>query len=139
MRARAAVEVDIPANAGARLRSALVRMQIDFLVFERAPEAFDKDAVPPAALAVHAELNSMLLANQLDKIPIGELRALIRVEYLWPAVPRDSLLNRFDAEVGRKRVRKAPGQHAPRCPVNNRKEIQEARRIGMYEMSAAQT
>jgi hypothetical protein len=55
--------------------------QIDFLVFEAAPEPLDEDVVCPAPLAVHAQPHSMAL-EALAPSARGELAALVGVEEL---------------------------------------------------------
>ena len=78
---QAIVECDILADAGFRFRNAFVRVQVDFFLFKRFPEALDEDVVAPSALAVH-ERDAVLIANQRNKILVGELRALVGVEDL---------------------------------------------------------
>lgn len=67
MRPRSVVELDLLADRRAGLRRALVRVQIDFLVFQRAQEALDEDVVAPAAFAVHAQRNAVLLAERVSR------------------------------------------------------------------------
>lgn len=47
-------------------------MQIDLLVFNRAPESFDEHVVAPTALAVHADLDRALLQQASERLA-GEL------------------------------------------------------------------
>ena len=54
-------------NGLTRLTPILAFVQIDTLVFERAPQTLDEDVVPPSALAVHGDLYLGLLED-LDKI-----------------------------------------------------------------------
>jgi hypothetical protein len=49
------------------------------LILDRAPEPFYKNVIAPAALAIHADLNSMLFESA-GKFGAGELAALVRVE-----------------------------------------------------------
>ena len=51
MRALAVVEIQIPADRGARLGDAVVGPQIDLLVFDRTPEPLDEHVVAPCPLA----------------------------------------------------------------------------------------
>ena len=53
------VEVHPIANALLCLVDTIVGFQIDFLIFQTAPEALDKYIIHPAALAVHADLDIM--------------------------------------------------------------------------------
>ena len=52
MAAARVVEREIAADAGPRLGDGGVRVQIDLLVLDRAPEPLDEDVVAPAALAI---------------------------------------------------------------------------------------
>jgi len=47
MRPRAVIKRYVFPDAGFRGRGAIVGMQIDFFVFERSPEALDRDIVAP--------------------------------------------------------------------------------------------
>ena len=51
MRSAPVVECQIAVQPTTRLRSATVGAQVDFLVFDRPPEPFDKAVVAPRALA----------------------------------------------------------------------------------------
>ena len=55
MRALAVEEVQIPADRGARLADAIVGLEIDLFIFDRAPQPLDEDVVPPGALAVEPQ------------------------------------------------------------------------------------
>jgi hypothetical protein len=43
----------ISADVDACLGHGLVGVEVDFLVFDRTPEPFDEDIVPPSAFAIH--------------------------------------------------------------------------------------
>ena len=43
-------------------------MQIGFFVFERSPEALDRDIVAPAAFAIHTQRDAVLLTNDLHEV-----------------------------------------------------------------------
>ena len=58
MRALAVVELEVAADFGSRFGDRLVGVQIDMLVFERAPQPLDEDIVGPATLAIHADLDA---------------------------------------------------------------------------------
>src|SRR6266404_1355189 len=78
------IEVEISADRAARLADAVIGPQVHFLVFDAAPEPFDKHVVPPRALAVHADRDAVV-GEHAGKSLSGELRALIRVEDLRQA------------------------------------------------------
>ena len=68
------VEVQIPAERCAGLGDAVIGLEIDFLVFDRAPEPFDEDVVAPGAFAVHADRDSVV-GQQAGEGGAGELAA----------------------------------------------------------------
>ena len=79
MRAPAVEELDIAANRGAGVGHVDVGVDVDLLVFDRPPEPFHHDVVPPGALAVHADLHTRI-GQHLRELPAGELAALIGVK-----------------------------------------------------------
>ena len=76
MRSLAVVEFQIPTDPGARLADAVVGPEIDFFVFDRAPEPLDEDVVTPGRLAVHADRDGVV-EKQTGERGAGELAALI--------------------------------------------------------------
>ena len=126
MRARAVIEIDVLPDSGLRRRNAIVRVKIDFLILEGAPEAFDHFVISPAALAIHAQRNAVLLADKPNEVTRRKLHALIGVKDLGRSVLFNRLFNGVDAEVCRKAVRYSPRQDAPRRPVHHREEVHEA-------------
>ena len=104
------VEAEPIADAGLGLGDCRISVEVDFLVFEAAPQPFDKDVVHAAALAVHADHDLMGLQNA-GEVLAGELAALVGVEDLGPTVSRERFLERFDTEVGAERVGQPPCQH----------------------------
>ena len=67
-----------------------------------------------------------MLFDPFDEEIAGELAALVGIENLRLAVAGDRFLYRFDAEVGRERVRQAPAEHPSRGPIEHREQIDEA-------------
>lgn len=63
------------------LGDCLVVMEVDFLIFNRPPEAFEKNIVKDAATAVHTDTD-LLLFQSTGKLTAGKLTALINVEDL---------------------------------------------------------
>ena len=72
MRSPRVVECQVSGNAAARSRHAVVGMQVNFLVFDAAPEPLDEDVVAPRALAVHADLDVGVL-QRFDEVDRREL------------------------------------------------------------------
>src|SRR3954453_580677 len=91
------VEVQIPADRGASLADRVVGPEIHLLVLDRSPEPLDEDVVAPGALAIHADGDAGL-EEHVGEVGAGELRALVGVEDLGPAMPGERLLQRLDAE-----------------------------------------
>src|SRR5271156_2589295 len=56
----AIIEVEVAADRSPRLADAVVGSQIDLLVLDAAPQAFDEHVVAPSALAVHADSNPVV-------------------------------------------------------------------------------
>src|SRR6516162_831968 len=54
------VKGEIFADSGFRLAAIGVALQIDVLIFERAPDAFDEDVVHPAAAPAHRDAHAGL-------------------------------------------------------------------------------
>ncbi len=79
MRSLGVIKDQIFAEGGSGLWNIAIGMQIDLLVFDRAPQPFNKDIVPPRSLAIHADGDFSILQD-LCESDGGKLRALIGVE-----------------------------------------------------------
>src|SRR5262245_65314815 len=97
MRTTAVVKFQIRTDRRARLRDALVGLEIDLLVLQCAPEPLDKHVVSPRPLSVHADRDVARYQNVGERIAC-ELAALVGVKDLRPAIEAQSLLER---ELGR--------------------------------------
>jgi hypothetical protein len=62
------VEAEPGADAGPGLGDRRVGVEVDFLVFEAAPQPLDEDVVHAAALAVHADDDPMPLRELFYRI-----------------------------------------------------------------------
>ncbi len=118
MPANRVVEVDEPTNVRPGIARGLVGLEVDLLVFDRSPESLDQDVVAPASLAVHV-YGDLVRLQHLDELQAGELAALIGIDDLGFAVPRERFLQRLDAEVGVHRVGESPGQNLSAVPVHH--------------------
>ncbi len=103
----------------------VICVQIDLLILNALSESFDEHVIPPAALAVHADLNPLVFQESRELLA-GELTPLVGVEDLGAAILRDRLPHRIEAEVCGERIREPSGQHAATRPVQNGKQIHEA-------------
>ena len=63
MGSAAIVEIEIPVQCLSGDGNSVIAVQLDLFVLHRFSEAFDKDVIPPAALAIPAELNFVLLKH----------------------------------------------------------------------------
>ena len=100
-------------------------VQVDRLVFERAPQPFDEDIVHEPAPAIHRDAHARRLQARGER-HAGELAALVGVEDLRRIVPGQGLVKSLDAEACVQRVRQPPGQDIAACPVHDRDQIEEA-------------
>src|SRR5450432_2783985 len=91
------VEVDVAADPFSGSAHALVGVEVDLLVLDRAPHPFDEYVVAPASLAVHRDADAVPV-EQSGELAARELAALIGVEDLRLAVSSDRLLDRLSAE-----------------------------------------
>src|SRR5947207_1377939 len=116
------VEFEVGADPAAGLRHALIGLEIDFLVFETAPQTFHEDIVGKAAAAVHAD-GDAVSAQQRSEAIVGELAALVGVEDLGSALAQ-RFLQRLDAETGLE-IGEAPRQHITADPVHHRDQVKK--------------
>ena len=85
-----------------------------FLVFDRAPQPLDENVVHETTAPVHRNRDTCGL-EPASEGGAGELRALIGVEYLWRAVPRQRFVERRDAKAGMPGLTPDRGMSAPSC------------------------
>lgn len=104
---------------------ALVGVQVDLLVFEAAPQAFDEHVVDPASFAVHADLYASVFEH-LGEGVTGELRPLVSIEDLGGALVVQGFAQRLHAEIGVERVGQSPAQDLPALPVHDGHQVREA-------------
>ena len=86
-------------ETGFGMGNRVVGLEINLLVLDGSPEAFDEDVVPSEAFPVYADANAIFLEGA------GELAVLVGVEDFRGAVTQDGFLQGFDAKIGRQRVR----------------------------------
>jgi len=98
VRALGVVESEVLTETDPGFPAILIRLQIDLFILHRPPQPLDEQVVGVAPLAVHANLDSMLLQQPGERLR-GELAALVGVEGLGPALP-ERLFESLDAETG---------------------------------------
>jgi len=86
------------------IRRVVIGPQVVLLIFKRSPEALDEHVVSPAAFAIHAQCDFMIVAHQLHERRVCKLSALIGVKDFWSTEVVDRFFNRVDAEVRAQRV-----------------------------------
>ena len=125
VRAAFVVEAEEGLQAGRGLGQVGVAAQVDFVVFDRAPESLDENIVQAAALAVHGEFHASS-QEWFGESRGRELAALVGVENFRGAVLRQRPLHGPDAKAGVEGVREFPRQHGPAVPIDHRAQIDEA-------------
>src|ERR1700730_3859351 len=125
MRSSPVVKVEISTNRASRLTDGFVGSQIDLLVFDAFPKPLDEHVVSPSSFAIHAD-GDAVVGEDTGKGRTGELRALVGVEDVRPAVTRESIFQRLDAEGRLHRDRQPPRQNTTCRPVEHHGEIDEA-------------
>ena len=91
------VEVRVCVDLGA------IALEIDLVVFDRPPEAFDEDIVERSAFAVHRQFDAES-EQRLGELGGRKLATLVCVEDFWDAVLVNGPLHRSDAEARIQRV-----------------------------------
>ena len=85
------------------------------LVCDAFPGSFHKHVIPPAACAVHADLNAVMSEKSCEHMA-GELAPLIGVEDLGAAILCDRLPHCVEAEVRGQRIEDSPRRHSAQSP-----------------------
>ena len=91
-----------------------VGAQVNLLVFDRAPEAFDENVAQAPAFAVHGDFHSVRLEHA-GELRAGELAALIGVEDLRKAVSCERTFAQSHADRRIQRIGKFPCSTQRRC------------------------
>lgn len=118
------VELHPTVDSGACLRTGFPRMQIDTLILQGSPEAFDKDVVEKTPFAIHGDADAR--SAQLIRPDKGrELRTLVCIHDLGRTKLVNGLLESINAEPGLQRVGDAPRQHFACVSVHDGNEIQD--------------
>src|SRR6195256_3071796 len=124
MRSSPVVKVEIPTNRASRLTNGFVGSQIDLLVFDAFPQSLNEHVVAPSPFAIHAD-GDAVVGEDAGEGRTGELRALVGVKDSRPAVTRESILQRLDAEGRLHRDRQPPRQDTTGRPIEHDSEVNE--------------
>jgi hypothetical protein len=125
VRPRLVGERQVPLYALMGGADAGIGLQIYLLILHAPPQPFDTHVVPPAAGAVHADLDVTVFQPPRELLA-RELAAVVRIEDGWRALAGQGLRYRLHAAVGRQRVGQPPRQHSATRPVHHREEIHKA-------------
>src|SRR5512139_3799611 len=99
-------------------------MEVDLFVLDALPQALDEEVVAPGALAVHAELDAVLL-DPGDEGRAGELAPLVGVEDPGAAVLADRGLQGVETKIYCHGILQAPGQDPAGRPVQHDDQVEE--------------
>jgi hypothetical protein len=117
------IESEVVSQAVDAPKDVLVFFEIDFFVFDRAPQPFHKDVVEDSALPVHTDPDTSA-EKQSCKIPAGKLGALIGVENLWFGLAESSFQS-FHTEVNIQGDGDRPSEDIAAVPVHDRHQVDE--------------
>jgi len=112
------------ANSGSR---ASVVLEVDVLVFDATPETLDEDVVQRPTAPVHAD-GDPFAQEHLGEGGAGELRTLVGLEDVGPAIAAQGVFQAVDAELRLQGVGQPPGQHATRVPVDDGDQVDKPMR-----------
>ncbi len=121
------VELEVIRQPDHQLRQVPIAFEIDVLVLDAPPQAFDEDVVQGPTAPVHADGDAVFLQLSREGVR-SELAALVAIENLRGAVGTERLLQAVHAEAAVQRVRDPPRQHLARVPVDHGHQVDETAR-----------
>ena len=124
MKPLAVVEVEVFVQTLDRLRHAFVIVQVNFFIFDAAPQSFNEDVVQGSTTSIHTDGDLALFENAGECVT-RKLHTLIRIENLRRGLCQ-RLLQRARAEIRFQCGRDFPRQNLTRVPVNDRCQINKA-------------
>ena len=111
------VKVKIGGQASRQFRHRGVVLEVDVLIFEATPQAFDEDIVQSSTTTIHTDVDGGAFQTSRELIG-GELRTLIRVKDNRSPLA-ECLLECIQAEVTIERVGELPRQDIAAKPVDD--------------------
>ncbi|GEM_PF-2940635 len=117
------IKIHIPFYFGVQLVAILRWFQVDFLVFDTAPEPFNENVVNRPALTVHAEPGLLKAAHVRCESRAGELATLVGIEYLGRPVPGHRHFKALPAPFGRHGVRQRPANDKAAIKVDDGHQV----------------
>ena len=106
-------------NPTACFQTSFKCIEVNALIFQEPPQAFDHAIVTPRAFAIHADLD-LCIREHVDPSTTGKLAALVRIKYLWPAVLCQRFFQGFNAEVRVHAVGQPPSKDFATVPIQYR-------------------
>lgn len=125
MRPQEIVFVEELPQACAQIGERGVLVQVDVLVLDGAPEAFDEGIVQRTAATIHTDSDIALFQRRQEQLT-GELRALIGVEDFRLRIRGESGIENLSAQPRIDCVRHGPAQDEAAEPVDDRSQVGEA-------------
>src|SRR6476659_347178 len=119
------IKAEPAANPRLGLGNALIGIEVDFLVFEAAPQPLNEDVVHAAALAVHADHHPVPLQCP-GELVAGELATLVGIEDLGAAVASERFLECSETTISAERLGHSPRQRRSARPVCDDPQVEEA-------------
>jgi len=113
------VEAEEPVELGVGVDERDVILEVNLLVFDRAPQPLDKNVADCPTATVHRQPHRGALEDG-ESLGVGELAALVGVEDLGIAELGDGPTQGAGAESGVEGVGQFPGQNAVVVPVHDR-------------------
>ncbi len=124
MRAFVIIEAEVFGQPQVELGDPVVGLEVEFFVFDRAPQAFDEHVVQCSAPSVHADANAFFLQPFCESGG-SELRPLVGVEDLGCAAG-EGFTQSLQTEIHLQGVGQPPGQHIPTIPIHHGDQIHKA-------------
>jgi len=116
------IELEVAGKTHPRLARCGVLVEIDFLVFDRAPQAFGKDIIQGAAPPIHADAHACRF-HEPDVLRTGKVAALVAIQNLRRGL-RQCLLHRPCHKGLRQGLIELPTHDIARIPVQHRDQIE---------------
>jgi ubiquinone/menaquinone biosynthesis C-methylase UbiE len=118
------LKLKVLSQAGDCFVDAQIVRQVNMLVFDGAPQAFDKDIVQRSAFSIHADGNPLIRQSARERLAC-ELCALIGIEDLRLGILQRPIQRR-NAKARVHVDRYFPAQHVAAVPIHDRHQIDKA-------------
>ena len=119
------VILDVVLNSFKKFKTIIARVEVNVVVLEAFPEAFDPGVVGCSTLSVHRYLDASA-AQELCPQGTGVLGALVRVNNLRTSIVVDSRLEYLHTPGSLQRVAQPPGQYFSAIHIHDGSQIHES-------------